>query len=162
MTDNFIAEGQQIPPNQSPPVAPLVFVDEHYFKALGVPLVAGRLFDERDVPGKPLVVIVNETLARRYFPGGHAVGRRLKQGGDERPKNPWMEVVGVVGDVKYSGLHAPPEPAFYLADRQQPSTSRFVTVRTAADPRSALTSIRAGFQHWIATCRSRGCTRSTN
>ena len=116
MTDNFIAEGQQIPPNQSPPVAPLVFVDEHYFKTLGVPLVAGRMFDERDAPGKPLVVIVNETLARRYFPGGNAVGRRLKQGGDERPKNPWMEIVGVVGDVRYSGLNAPPEPAFYLAD----------------------------------------------
>jgi putative ABC transport system permease protein len=143
MTDNFVAEGQQIPPNQSPPVAPLVFVDEHYFKTLGVPLVSGRLFDERDVPGRPLVVIVNETLARRSFPGGNAVGRRLKQGGDERPKNPWMEVVGVVGDVKYSGLDAPPEPTFYLSDRQQPSTSRFVTVRTAADPRSALNSIRA-------------------
>jgi hypothetical protein len=82
MTDNFIGEGQQIPPNQSPPVAPLVFVDEHYFKTLGVPLVAGRFFDERDVPGRPLVAIVNETLAERYFPGGNAVGRRLKQGGD--------------------------------------------------------------------------------
>jgi putative ABC transport system permease protein len=143
MTDNFIAEGQQIPPNQSPPVAPLVFVDEHYFKTLGVPLVAGRFFDERDVPGRPLVAIVNETLAERYFPGGDAVGRRLKQGGDERPNNPWMEIVGVVGDVKYAGLNAPPEPAFYLADRQQPFNNRFVTVRTAADPRSALNSIRA-------------------
>jgi putative ABC transport system permease protein len=143
MTDNFIAEGQQIPPNQSPPVAPLVFVDEHFFKTLGVPLVAGRFFDERDVQGGPLVVIVNETLAERYFPGGNAVGRRLKQGGDERPNNPWMEIVGVVGDVQYSGLNAPPEPAFYLADRQQPFISRYVTVRTAADPRSALNSIRA-------------------
>jgi putative ABC transport system permease protein len=142
MTDNFVAEGQQIPANQSTPVAPLVFVDENYFKTLGVPLVAGRFFDERDVPGRPLVVIVNETLASRYFPGGNAVGRRLKQGGAERPNNPWMEIVGVVGDVKYSGLNAPPEPAFYLADRQQPSTPRFVMVRTTADPRSALNSIR--------------------
>jgi len=143
MTDSFVAEGQQIPPNQSPPVAPLVFVDEHSFKTLGVPLVAGRFFDERDVPGGPLVVIVNETLARRYFPGGNALGRRLKQGGAARPNNPWMEIVGVVGDVKYSGLNAPPEPAFYLADRQQPFIRRFVMVRTAADPRSALNSIRA-------------------
>ena len=143
MTDSFVAEGKQIPPNQSPPVAPLVFVDEHYFTTLGVPLVAGRFFDERDVPGGPLVAIVNDTLARRYFPGGHAVGRRLKQGGAERPNNPWMEIVGVVGDVKYSGLNAPPEPAFYLADRQQPFVRRFVMVRTAADPRSALNSIRA-------------------
>src|SRR3954469_10502135 len=143
MTDNFVAEGQQVPPNQSAPVAPLVFVDEHYFKTLGVPLVAGRFFDERDAPGGPSVVIVNETLARRYFPGGNAVGRRLKEGGAERPNNPWMEIVGVVGDVKYSGLNAPPEPAFYLADRQQPFIRRFILVRTAADPRSALNSIRA-------------------
>ena len=143
MTDNFVAEGQQIRPNQSAPVAPLVFVDENYFTTLGVPLVAGRFFDERDLPGGPPVVIVNETLARRYFPGGNAVGRRLKEGGAERPNNPWMEIVGVVGDVKYSGLNAPPEPAFYLPDRQQPLIRRFVIVRTAADPRSALNSIRA-------------------
>ncbi len=143
MTDSFVAEGQQIPPNQSAPVAPLVFVDENYFRTLGVPLVAGRFFDERDVPSRPLVAIVNETLAARYFPRGNAVGRRLKQGGAERPNNPWMEIVGIVGDVKYSGLNAPPEPAVYLSDRQQPFISRFVIVRTGADPRSALASIRA-------------------
>ncbi len=143
MTDSFIAEGQQIPPNQSPPVGPLIFVDEHYFTTLGIPLVAGRFFNERDVPDTPPVVIVNETLARRYFPGGNAVGRRLKQGGSERPNNPWMEIVGVVGDVKYTGLNEPPEPAFYLADRQQPFSSRFVVVRTSADPRSAINTIRS-------------------
>src|SRR4029077_12343927 len=127
---------------QSPPVAPLVFVGEHYFKTLGVPLVAGRFFGERGVPGRPLVAIVSEPLAERYCPGGNAVGRRLKQGGDERPNNPWMEIVGVVGDVKYAGLNAPREPAFSLAHREQPFTRRFVIVRRAADPRSALNSIR--------------------
>jgi putative ABC transport system permease protein len=142
MTDNFVAEGQVIAPNQSAPVAPLLFVDENYFKALGVPLVAGRFFDERDVPDRPYVVIINETLARRYFPGSNAVGRRLKQGGAERPNNPWMEIVGVVGDVKYSGLNAPEEPAFYLAARQQPFTRRYVVIRTAADSQSALGSVR--------------------
>ena len=143
MTDSFVAEGQQIPPNQSAPGASFVFADENYFKTLGVPLLTGRFFDEHDVPGGPLVTIVNETLARRYFPDGNAVGKRLKQGGAERPNNPWMEVVGVVGDIKYSGLDAPPEPAYYLADRQQPLTRRFVMVRTAADPRSALNAIRS-------------------
>ena len=143
MTDNFVVEGQQIPPNQGAPLASLVFVDEDYFKTLGVPLMAGRFFDRHDVPGGPPVVIVNETLAKRYFPGGNAVGKRLKEGGAERPNNPWMEIVGVVGDIKYSGLNAPPEPAYYLADRQQPLTRRFVMVRTASDPHSALTTIRA-------------------
>jgi putative ABC transport system permease protein len=143
MTDSFMVEGQQIPSNQSPPVAPLIFVDDNYFKTLGVPLVAGRFFEERDVPGGSPVVIVNETLAARYFPGGNAVGRRLKEGGADRPNNPWMEIVGVVGDIKYSGLNAPAEPTYYLADRQQPFLRRFVIVRTAADARSALNSIRA-------------------
>jgi predicted permease len=143
MTDSFTVEGQQTPPNQSSPDASLVFADENYFKTLGVPLVAGRFFDEHDVPAAPLVTIVNETFARRYFPDGHAVGKRLKQGGTERPNTPWMEIVGVVGDVKYAGLDAPPELAYYLADRQQPFSRRYVIVRTSADPRSAIASIRS-------------------
>ena len=143
MTDSFVLEGQQLPPNQGPPTVSLVFADEHYFTTLGVPLLAGRFFDEHDDPGSPIVTIVNETLARRYFPDGKAVGKRLKQGGPERPNNPWMEIVGVVGDIKYAGLDAPPEPAYYLADRQAPQPRRFVMVRTAADPRSALNSIRS-------------------
>jgi predicted permease len=129
-------------PNQSAPVAPLLFVDDDYFRTLGVPLVAGRFFDERDAIGQPYRVIINETLAARYYPHG-AVGRLLKQGGPERPRNPWMTIVGVVGDVKYSGLGAVPEPAFYLASRQQPWSRRFVVIRTAIDPRSAVSSIRA-------------------
>jgi putative ABC transport system permease protein len=142
MTDNFVAEGQVLPANQSAPVAPLLFVDDDYFKTLGVPLITGRFFDEHDAFGRPDTVIVNETLAKRYYAGG-AVGRRLKEGGAERPNNPWMEIVGVVGDVKYSGLGAAPEPAFYLSYRQNPQARRFVVIRTSADPRAALRSIRA-------------------
>src|SRR5262249_30324152 len=63
MTDNFLTEGQVLPPNQSAPVAPLLFVDDNYFKTLGVPLIAGRFFDEHDALGQPETVIVNETLA---------------------------------------------------------------------------------------------------
>jgi putative ABC transport system permease protein len=143
MTDNFVAEGTIVPRNQTAPVGPLLFVDEHYFRTLGIRLVAGRFFDERDGPGKPLVVIINETLAARYFPRGDAVGRRLKQGGAERPNNPWMPIVGVVADVKYSGLSAPPEPAFYVSYRQQPLARRFVAVRTAGDTAAAVRAIRS-------------------
>jgi putative ABC transport system permease protein len=142
MTDNFVAEGRVLQPNQSAPVASLVFVDDDYFRTLGVPLVAGRFFDERDTIGQPYRVIVNETLAKRYYPNG-AVGRVLKQGGPERPNNPWMQIVGVVGDVKYSGLDAAPEPAFYLAHRQQPFSREFVVIRAAIDPQSAVAPIRA-------------------
>ena len=142
MTDNFLAEGQVLAPNQSAPVAPLLFVDDNYFTTLGVPLVGGRFFDERDAPGSPEAVIVNETLAQRYYPNG-AVGRRLKEGGTERPNNPWMTIVGVVGDVKYSGLDRPREPAYYLSYRQFPQRRLFVVVRTASDPKAMSTSIRS-------------------
>jgi predicted permease len=142
MTDNFMVEGQTLPPNQSAPVAPLLITDEGFFKALGVPLLAGRLFDERDALGKPGVVIVNETLARRYFPNGNAVGKRLKDGGPERPTNPFMEIVGVVGDVKYEGLDQRPTPAFYLAMRQMPQARRYIVLRTATDPGSVVNTLR--------------------
>ena len=106
-------------------------VSESYFGALGIPLVRGRLFDERDREGAEDVVIVNRTLADRYYPNGDAVGRRFRTGGPERPKNGWMRVVGIVGDVKYSGLAEPPDPAFYLPFRQESWSGQFVVVRTA-------------------------------
>ena len=109
-------------------------VSESYFGALGIPLVRGRLFDERDREGAEEVVIVNRTLADRYYPNGDAVGRRFRTGGPERPKNRWMRVVGIVGDVKYSGLAEPPDPAFYLPFRQQSWSGQYVVVRTAVDP----------------------------
>jgi predicted permease len=146
MTDNFTVEGMVLPPNQGAPVAPLLFVDDSYFSTLGVPLVAGRFYEPRDTIDKPDVVIVNETLAKRYFPGGAAVGRRLKIGGPERPIGPnnrWMDIVGVVGDVKYSGLDAPPEPTFYLNIRQNPSRQRYIVLRSASDAAVIAPSIRA-------------------
>jgi putative ABC transport system permease protein len=143
MTDTFTVEGQAMPANE--PAAPLLFVDEGYFRTLGVPLVAGRAFDERDTVEKPPVAIVNESLARRYFPQGAAVGKRLKEGGSERPDNPYMEIVGVVGDVKYEGLDAPPEPTLYLSDRQsrQGQARRFVIVRSGAEARAIAPALRA-------------------
>ena len=111
-------------PDGGAPVGPLVFVDENYFTALGVPLLGGRFFTERDDRGAPLVAIVNETLAKKYFAGVNPVGRFIKDGGPERPDNPWMTVVGVVGDVKYDGLATPVEPTFYLPFRQNTNTAR--------------------------------------
>jgi putative ABC transport system permease protein len=108
-----------------------------------VPLVAGRFFGPADTLDRPAVVIINETLARRYFPSVNPVGRRLRDGGPERPDNPWMEIVGVVGDVKYSGLDAAAEPAFYLDYRQSPHTRRFVVLRAGSDPQALVSSIRA-------------------
>ena len=146
MTDNFIVEGQTLPPNQSAPLGPLIFVNDTYFSTIGAPLVRGRFFSERDDENAPAAVIVNETLARRYFPSVDPVGRRLKIGGPERPTNTWMSVVGVVGDMSYSGLDAPSEPAVYLPFRQATSNNQYVLLRTAGDPQSLAPAV----QHAVA------------
>jgi putative ABC transport system permease protein len=128
MTDGFTPEGHTVPPGRSAPLAVLDFVSPGYFQTLGVPLLAGRPFGPADREGAPGVAVVNQTLARRYFPKG-AVGRRLKIGGPERPDNPWLEIVGVVADVKYGGLAAPAEPAYYLPTGQLASHGMRLVVR---------------------------------
>jgi predicted permease len=146
MTDNFMIEGQVLPPNQSAPLGPLLFVNETYFSTLGAPLVRGRFFSERDDDKAPEVVIINETLAKQFFPGTDPVGRRLKNGGPERPIGPnnnWLTIVGVVGDINYSGLDAPREPAVYYPFRQATSSDQSVVMRTAGDPHAFAAGVRA-------------------
>ncbi len=142
VTDNFTAEGQHYAAGDATPLGTMMVVSESYFSALGIPLISGRLFDARDRNGAEAIVIVNRTLADRYYPHGEAVGRRFRIGGPERPNNPWMRIVGIVGDVKYSGLAEPVDPAFYLPFQQAAWSSQFVVVRTAVDPASVATSIR--------------------
>jgi putative ABC transport system permease protein len=142
VTDNFMVDGQVLPANQSAPIGPVVMASDRLFATLGVPIVRGRVFDARDEAGRAPTVVVNEALASKYLPGVDPVGRRLKIGGPERPigpRNPWMEIVGVVGDIKYSGLDATPEPTYYMPYRQNPWNGQFVVVRTASNP-SALAS----------------------
>jgi len=142
VTDNFTAEGQQYDIGQSAPVGTLMVASASYFRTLGIPLLAGRLFDDRDRPGGERVVIVSRTLAERYYPGGNAVGRRFRNGGPERPKNEWMRVVGIVGDVKYDGLAAAPAPAFYWPFEQHPWTDQFVVLRTTTEPEAVTGAVR--------------------
>jgi putative ABC transport system permease protein len=145
VTDNFMVEGQVLPPNQGAPVGPVVMISDAFFRTLGVPILSGRAFDERDKDGAPEVVIINDTLAKKYFAGVDPIGRRFKVGGPERPiapNNPWMTVVGVVGDVKYSGLDAAPEPTYYLPFHQNTWRGQYVVVRASGDPRTLSNAIR--------------------
>jgi putative ABC transport system permease protein len=143
MTDNFMVEGQVVPPNQSAPLGPLLFVNETYFSALGAPLLRGRFFTERDDDKAPGVVIINETLAKQYFSDVDPIGRRLKNGGPERPNNAWNTVVGVVGDINYSGLDAAAEPVVYYPFRQATNNNQYVVIRTSMNPRSLEPAVKA-------------------
>lgn len=140
ISDTFTIEGA--PPSQSEPTSPVVIVSSGYFEALGIPLLAGRNFAETDRADKPQVVIINESFARRYFPHESPLGKRMKTGGPERPKNPWMEIVGVVGDVKYAGLDLAADPAYYEHYQQDDWSDTYLVVRSSSEPGPLAASVR--------------------
>jgi putative ABC transport system permease protein len=114
-------------------------VSPGYFETLGLPLLAGRTFNESDVDGQPRRIIVNETMARRYWPDGNAVGRFIRFD----PSQPYnLEVVGVVADAHYRMVREEPQPSFYAPYAQWPFVMGVVHVRTAGNPAPRLEEIR--------------------
>ncbi|HYV05749.1 MAG TPA: ABC transporter permease, partial [Blastocatellia bacterium] len=140
--DSFSIEGKPWPPGASELFVPIVFISPEYFASLGIPLVQGRSFNAADKEGSPLVVIINQTLAERYLPDENPIGKRLKVGGENRPRNPWMEIVGVVGNVAYSGLDGQPEPAYYVPLTQNVWGAAYLVVRASSNPASLTPAIR--------------------
>ena len=110
--------------------------DRETFRTLGIPLIRGRLFDETDHPEGPMVVVIDETMARRYWPGEDALGKRIRFGRDDAP---WHEIIGIVGDVKYDGFTID-APRYYQYTPQMITWSEFairiqsLVVRTEGDP----------------------------
>ena len=147
--NNFDLEDFPTAPGQSQPVTPWVSVTPEYFRLVGLSLVQGRLFDERDGLGPNIeVVVVDRAWAKRFFPNGGVVGKRFKEGGCT--SCPWTTVVGVVSVVKYAGLDKPDQGTVYtpMAGRgsrpSEEATSRFryLLLRTAIDPVTVLPAVR--------------------
>jgi putative ABC transport system permease protein len=138
--NNFDLEEFPTPPGQSQPVTPWVAVTPEYFRVLGLSLVEGRLLEERDALAQNLEsVVVDRAWARRFFPSGSAIGKRFRSGGCTAC--PWTSVVGVVSEVKYAGLDKPDDGTVYSPIRGQ-SLSRFLVVRTHADPLTVVPAVR--------------------
>jgi putative ABC transport system permease protein len=138
-------DGFEIPgrtPKEGGPVVPVPWVTYDYFGTLGIPVLRGRVFDRRDKPGSPGVVVISEALARRYFPGEDPIGQRLKHGGPSL-NNPYWEIIGVVGDAKYQGLAAENAPVYYESADQYSSRPMWLVVRTSGHARQWLSAVRA-------------------
>jgi len=118
-------------------------VSEGYFRVLGIPLLQGRLFDDRDTMDAPHVAVISRSLAREQWPGQDPIGRRLEFGNMDGDLSP-LTIVGVVGDVREDSLEKPSGPIVYVNYRQRPeATSNFVAVlRTATDPSAVISSAR--------------------
>jgi putative ABC transport system permease protein len=114
-------------------------ISPHYFDAMGITLVTGRFFTEHDNDQSAAVVIVNETLVRRFLPNQYPIGKRLII--DDGPVRP-REIVGVVHDVKHFGLDVAAEPELYVPQLDRPWPNMTLVVRATADSTALVTAIR--------------------
>ena len=120
-------------------------VSPDYFRALEIPLIKGRFFTDADNADAPLVIIVNQVFAKKFWPKGDALGKRIVMGGmSDNPK--WITIVGIVGDIRHFGLDVDPKPEMYVPFGQESYFTTVYVVRSNQDPRSVLPAIRRELQ----------------
>ena len=132
----FERSDRPVPSGQRPPDVGWQAATGGFFTALRIPLLAGRLFGDRDTPTSPRVVIISDAIAERFFRGESAVGRTIKLG------NTQAEIVGVVGDIRRAALTDDPRADLYFSSEQAPDPGTMWFVRTAGDPAAALAGIQ--------------------
>jgi putative ABC transport system permease protein len=138
-TTRFYIDGDPKPEPGKEIEANMRFVSDTYFQTLGVPLLAGRMFDQRDTPDKPNVVLIGKTVADKLFAGRDPVGKKIRYNSIELPP---IEIVGVVGDVKITGLDEAVKPVLYYPFRQNPAPFANIVVRTDGDPVALTAAVR--------------------
>jgi len=135
---SIYVEGQAATGTSNLPVAVPNEISPNYFRAMEIPL-RGRDFTDRDDQDESRVAIVNETFARRFFPGRDAIGGRFNSNG---PDQPFWEIVGVAGDGKYNSLGEATQAAFYRPMLRDYNTSAALVARTTGDPKAAIAALR--------------------
>jgi putative ABC transport system permease protein len=139
---SFTFQGKPVQAGNEP-TADCRIATPNYFTTMGIPLLKGREFNERDVKDAPEVVIINKAMAEQYLSDENPIGKRLQI----YPLPPrWREIVGVVGDVKLLGLDAETNPAIYVPLPQNPYAAAmrnsFIAVRVSTDPNAVVSAIR--------------------
>jgi putative ABC transport system permease protein len=138
-TTRFNVEGDPVPPPGQEIEANIRTVNDTYFPALGIPIIAGRNFDERDKADGPGVVIIGKSVADRIFAGRDPVGKRISYTSFQTEPD---LIVGVVGDVRITGLDEAIKPVLYYPFRQSSSTFANLVVRTTNEPTALAGSLR--------------------
>jgi putative ABC transport system permease protein len=143
---HFNIQGRPPRSPQEYTIASYRVVSAGYLKTMGVPLITGRWVEDRDREGTPAVAVVNSSFARTYFPNQSPIGQHIQVGAVPSPNIPWMEIVGIVADVKQS-LASESSSEMYVAYRQAdqvlPVLTLSLVVRTAGDPLTQTNSIRS-------------------
>jgi putative ABC transport system permease protein len=143
---NFIVENRPVESSAEQPRAKYRAASADYFTGLGIPLVRGRYFDRTDGEKTPCVVVINNTMARRFWPGEDPVGKRMKAGFDG---SQWCTIVGIAGDVKHTGLDAATNAEMYYHYLQVPPElmgfvegTMTLVLRTNSEPNSMVAGVR--------------------
>jgi putative ABC transport system permease protein len=131
---DFVIEGRPTTPQAESIEAPIDVVSPDYFQVMGIPLIRGRAFSAQDRTGGSEVVILNDAMARRFWPNADVIGRRFKYGRDPGGTLPWMTIVGVVGDMRRGGFDRPVRYETFLPHAQAPTRSMTLVVRTSGEP----------------------------
>ena len=139
--DSFGLADRPAPPDGQEPCAEARVATREYFSAMGIPLVKGRLFGPADTASATPVIIINETMARKYWPDGNGLGQRFKWG-SVTSEAPWRTIVGIVRDVKHFALDADVEGEVYVPLEQSGPTVMTIAVRTERAPQTLAGEIR--------------------
>jgi putative ABC transport system permease protein len=140
-SDDFEIEGRPIDPRQIPLIAYVITVSPDYFAAFAISRQRGRTFTTADREGSPPVVLLSETAARQFFPNEDPIGKRINLRDQGSPV--WLQILGVVSDVKYNGLANEARPAIYLPLAQMQSSEVALILKTEpADAASLTTAVR--------------------
>ena len=137
---SFEVVGKPAPPRGEEPVADVRVVTNNYFKAVGTPLLKGRLFNEQDPADSRDRIIINQAMAEKYFPGEDPIGRKVRVSWNDTRDD---EIIGVVGDVRSAGLHEQPRAMTYWPYPRFSYGSMTIALRTAGDPHAIANSVIA-------------------
>lgn len=138
---SFAIQGRDVPQGQSLPHGDRWAASPGYFETMKIKLVRGRFFEDRDTTESPFVAIIDENMARKYWPDEDPIGKRISfEGGRENPR--WREIVGIVGHVKHRGLEGESRVQYYLPYSQFPMLNMAIVVRTQGTPTAITGSVR--------------------
>jgi len=141
-TGGFKVEGQPPTTPDKWPSGNYRSVSPNYFRAMSVPMVQGRAFTEQDKQGAPGVMIVNQELAHRVFPGENPVGKRISFGSPDPSQVIWWEIVGVAANVRSLELKEEPTPEFYFSSLQNPFEGMSLVIRSSVEPSGLSAAVR--------------------
>jgi putative ABC transport system permease protein len=141
---SFSIEGRVL--GEPGPDEEIRIVTPDYFRVLKTPLLRGRFFSESDNGRTPGVVIINEALAKKYWPNEDALGKRITFSDPRKPDAKWLTIVGIVRGIRHRGLDLDPAPEYYLPLAQRAESSMILAVRSGQDPRTLTSAIRREIQ----------------